>query len=77
MLGGHLEVWGGVGGETGSKKEETYACLRAIHVGVLQKPLQYCKSIILQLKIDFFFKEKGKVYLRLVTENKLFANCCL
>ena len=35
------------------KKEGTYMYLWLIHVGVWQKPTQYCKAIILQLKINF------------------------
>ena len=34
------------------KREGTYVCLRLIHAEVWQKPTQYCKAIILQLKID-------------------------
>ena len=41
------------------KREGTYVCLRLIHAEVWQKPTQYCKAIILQLKIDF----KKLVYL--------------
>ena len=40
-----------VGGKT--KKEETYVCLWLIHVDIWQKPTQYYKAIILQLKINF------------------------
>ena len=40
----------GVGG--GFKREGTYVCLWLIHVDVWQKPTQYCKEIILQLKIN-------------------------
>ena len=29
-------------------------------VSVWQKPTQYCKAIILQLEINFFFKERDK-----------------
>ena len=32
------------------KREGTYAYLWLIHVDVWQKPAQYCKAIILQLK---------------------------
>jgi len=32
------------------KKEGTYVHLWLIHVDVLQKPTQFCKEIILQLK---------------------------
>ena len=31
-------------------------CLQLIHVDVWQKPSQYCKAIILLLKINKFFK---------------------
>ena len=33
-------------------REGTYVYLWLIHVGVWQKPTQYCKAIILQLKIN-------------------------
>ena len=39
-----------VGGSV--KKEGTYVYLWLIHVHVWQKPTQYCKAIILQLKIN-------------------------
>ena len=39
------------------KKEETYVYLWVIHVDVWQKPTQYCKAIILQLKINTLKKE--------------------
>ena len=38
------------------RREGTYVYLWLIHVDVWQKPKQYCKAIILQLKI-FFFKK--------------------
>ena len=38
--------WGG-----SFQKEGTYVYLWLTHVGVWQKPSQYCKIIILQLKI--------------------------
>ena len=38
--------WGGVG------REAIYVYLWLIHVDVRQKPAQYCKAIILQLKIN-------------------------
>ena len=34
------------------KREGTYVYLQLIHVDVWQKPTQYCKAIILQLKIN-------------------------
>ena len=39
------------------KREGIYVYLWLIHVDVWQKPTQYCKAIILQLKIIFFLKE--------------------
>ena len=38
------------------KREGTYENLWLIHVDILQKPTQYHKAIILQLKINNFFK---------------------
>ena len=32
--------------------------LRMIHVGVWQKPIQHCRAIILQLKINIFFLKR-------------------
>ena len=70
---------GGMEWEVGGrlKREGTQVYIWLIHVDIWKRPTQCGKLIILQLKIDIFLKEKGKVYLRLVTENKLFANCCL
>ena len=48
--------WGG-GGRF--KREGTYVYLRLIRVDVWQKPTQYCKAIILQLKIT---KRKSCLY---------------
>ena len=49
-----------MGWEVGGKfKEEgTYVYLWLIHVDVWQKPTQYCKAIILQLKINKLKKKK-------------------
>ena len=46
---------GGMGWEAGGrfKKERTYVYSWLIHVAVWQKPIQYYKVIILQLKINF------------------------
>ena len=46
----NLEGWGGR--ETGGrfKREGTYVYLWLIHANVWQKPTQFCKAIILQLK---------------------------
>ena len=49
MLCDNLEGWDRVGGRF--KMEETYVCRWLTHVDVWQKPTQYCKAIILQLKI--------------------------
>ena len=46
----NLEGWNGVGGGRGVQ-EGTYVYLWLIHVDVWQKPTQYCRAIILQLKI--------------------------
>ena len=40
------------------KREGTYVYLWLIHVGAWQKPTQYCKAIILQLKMDILKKKK-------------------
>ena len=42
------------------KGEGTYENLWLIHVDIWQKPTQYCKAIILQLKINNFFKVAPK-----------------
>ena len=43
-------MWWEVGGRF--RREGTYIYLWVIHVDTLQKPTQYCKAIILQLKIN-------------------------
>ena len=45
-------MWKEVGGKF--KKEVTYVYLWLIHVDVCQKPTQYYKEIIFQLKINTF-----------------------
>ena len=49
---------GGMGVEVGGrfKEEGTYVYLWLIYADVWQKPIQYCKAIILQLKINNFLK---------------------
>ena len=42
------------------KRERTYVYLWLIHVDVWQKPTQQCKAIILQLKINKFYRNKQK-----------------
>ena len=44
--------WGMEGGSRG--REGKYLYLGLIHVDVWQKPIQYCKAIILQLKVNNF-----------------------
>ena len=39
-------------------REGTYVHLWLIHVGVWQKPAQYCKAIKLQLKINTIFLKR-------------------
>ena len=51
MLCDNLEGWEGVRGGR-FKREGTYVYLWLIHADVWQKPTQYCKAIILQLKIN-------------------------
>ena len=41
------------------KREGPYVYLWLIHINVQQKPTQYCKAIILQLKINNFFLNEG------------------
>ena len=44
------EGWGGEGGGRGVQDRVTRVHLWLIHVDVWQKPSQYCKLIVLQLK---------------------------
>ena len=50
MLWDNLDGWGGDGGGRKVQDRETHVHLWLIHVYVWQKPPQYCKVIILQLK---------------------------
>ena len=43
------------------KKEGTYVYLWVIHVDVWQKPTQYCKAIVLRLKINKLKTTKKKL----------------
>ena len=54
----NLEGWDGVGGGRGNQERGTYVYLWLIHVDIWQKPTQYCKESILQLKMHKFFKKK-------------------
>jgi len=46
----NLEWWDWVGGGREVKREGIYVYLWLTHVDIWQKPTQYCKAIILQLK---------------------------
>ena len=50
-------LWGGMVWEVGGrfKREGTQVYIWLIHVDIWKRPTQYCKLIILQLKIDVFF----------------------
>ena len=43
------------------KREGTCVYLRLIHVDIWQKPTQFCKAIILQLKINTFLKREPRI----------------
>ena len=51
-------------GEVGGKfkREGTYVYLRLIHVDVWQKSTQYCKAIVLQLKINKYLRKKKEIH---------------
>jgi len=53
VLCDNLEGWKVVGGRRRAKMEATYVYLWSIHIDVWQKPTQYCKTTVLQLKINF------------------------
>ena len=53
----NLEGWDGVGSRF--TREGTYVYLRLIHVDIWQKQTQYCKAIVLQLKINLRNKMKS------------------
>ena len=48
------------------KREGTYVYLWPIHVHVWQKPIQYCKAVILQLKTNKFLKIPEKVKVKYI-----------
>ena len=50
VLWDNPEGWGGEGGGRGFQDGGTHLPPWLIHVDVWQKPSQYCKAIILQLK---------------------------
>ena len=54
---------GGMGREVGGvqfKREGTYVYLWLIHADAWQKPTQFCKAVIFQLKINTLIKNKEK-----------------
>ena len=63
---------GGMGREVEGrfKREGTRVCLWLTHADVRQKPTQYCKAIVLQLKINKFSKE-SEMLLSLKTQQLL------
>ena len=63
---------GGMGREVEGrfKREGPRVCLWLIHADVRQKPTQYCKAIVLQLKINKFSKE-SEMLLSLKTQQLL------
>ena len=65
-----------MGSEVGGrlKREGTYVYLWLVHADVWQKPTQYCKAIILQLKINKFFRKETKIK-SLEKENKKETYC--
>ena len=56
MLCDDLEGWDEAGGNF--KREGVYVYLWLIHVDIWQKPRQYYKAIIFQLKRNFFKKKR-------------------
>ena len=56
-------------GVGGGRFKKTYIYLWLIHIVVWQKPTQYCKAIILQLKINF--KTEKLTRLTIIKEIKI------
>ena len=50
VLCDNLEGWGEEGGGKGGSGERGHIWLWPVHVDIWQKPSEYCKVIILQLK---------------------------
>ena len=55
------------------KREGTYVFLWLIHVDVWQRPVQYCKAVILQLKMEFLEKKLKVFQLKITRVKDLFA----
>ena len=53
-LRNELQGWDGEEVRGRLEKEGTCVCLWLIHVAVWQEPAQYCKTIILRLKMSKF-----------------------
>ena len=68
----NLEGWDGVRDGRRFKREETYVYLWQIHVDVWQKPTQYCKAIILQLRINLKYISFSKQLLLAYRDKILF-----
>ena len=66
VLCDNLEGWDGLGGGGRFEREGTHVYLGLIHADVWQKPIQYCKAITLQLKIN---RSKNKHFWSLFTNN--------
>ena len=56
----YIEGWEKVGRRKEVQERGIYVYLWLIHVDVWWKPNQYCETIILQLKINEFFKNLKK-----------------
>ena len=52
------------------RREGIYVYLWLIHVDIWQKPTQYCKALIFQLKISTLKKRKEKIIGRI--QHKIF-----
>ena len=55
------------------KREGTYVFLWLIHVDVRQRPVQYCKAVILQLKTKILEKNLKVFHLKITRVKDLFA----
>ena len=55
-FGDNLEGQDGVGGGREAQRKGTYVYLQLIYVDIGQKPIQYCKAIIPQLKLNKILK---------------------
>ena len=58
------------------RREETYVYLWLIHVDVCQKPTQFCKATILQLKISLKEKRVHMSQIKMPVDSKDDPKCC-